>query len=368
MTHDALDLTGDVVDLLRDIVDIESVSGDEQRIADAIEAALRTQAPHLEVIRHNHNVVARTNLGRDSRVVIAGHIDTVPLAEGSLPCRVEGEGDERRLVGRGTCDMKGGVAVQLSVAAALADPARDATWIFYEGEEVEATRNGLGHLARDRPELLEGDFAVLCEPTAAGIEGGCQGTLRVRVTVPGRAAHSARAWLGHNAIHDAGEVVRRLAAYEPTQPVVDGLQYHEGLNAVKITGGIAGNVIPDRCEIDVNYRFAPDKTVDEAYAHVAEVLDGFALELTDSSAGARPGLDRPAAAEFVAAVGAEPRPKFGWTDVARFSSLGIPAVNFGPADPIKAHTDDEFCPAADVYACRDALVRWLGAPATSEES
>ncbi|GAB3623555.1 succinyl-diaminopimelate desuccinylase [Mariniluteicoccus endophyticus] len=358
----SIDLTGDVVDLLRDLVDIESVSGDEQAIADAIETALRAQAPHLEVIRHEDNVIARTSLGRPTRVVIAGHIDTVPLAATpNLPCRIEGEGDERRLVGRGTCDMKGGVAVQLSAATALTDPVHDVTWIFYANEEVEAEKNGLGHIARDRPELLAGDFAVLCEPTAAGIEGGCQGTLRVRVTVPGCAAHSARAWMGHNAIHDAGEILRRLAAYEPRKPVVDGLQYHEGLNAVRISGGVAGNVIPDRCEIDINYRFAPDRSVDEAYAHVCGVLDGFdQIELTDSSDGARPGLDQPAAAEFLAAVGGEARPKFGWTDVARFSALGIPAVNYGPADPIHAHTDDEFCPASDVYACREAFLRWLG--------
>ncbi|GAB3698686.1 succinyl-diaminopimelate desuccinylase [Mariniluteicoccus flavus] len=362
----SLDLTGDVVDLLQALVDIESVSGNERQIADAIEAALRTQAPHLEVIRHEDNVVARTDLGRPSRVVIAGHIDTVPLAATpNLPCRVEGEGDDRRLVGRGTCDMKGGVAVQLSAAAALTEPARDVTWIFYANEEVEAEKNGLGHIARDLPHLLAGDFAVLCEPTAGNIEGGCQGTLRVRVTTTGTASHSARSWMGHNAIHDAGEVLRRLAAYEPAEPVVDGLRYHEGLNAVGITGGIAGNVIPDRCAIDVNYRFAPDKSVDEAYAHVREVLDGFETELADGAEGARPGLDQPAAAEFLAAVGTEAKPKFGWTDVATFSALGVPAVNFGPADPIHAHTDDEFCPASDVYACRDAFVRWLG---TGEEA
>lgn len=358
-----LDLTGDVVELLRDLVDIESVSGNERAIADAIEAALRAQAPHLEVVRHEDNVIARTDLGRPGRVVIAGHIDTVPLAQDSLPCRIEGSGDQRRIVGRGSCDMKGGVAVQLSAAAALTEPARDVTWIFYANEEVEAELNGLGHVARDRPELLAGDFAVLCEPTAAGIEGGCQGTLRVRVSVPGTAAHSARSWLGENAIHGAGEVLRRLAAYEAAEPQVDGLTYHEGLNAVRISGGIAGNVVPDRCEIDVNYRFAPDKSVEQAYAHVREVLDGFEVELTDSAAGARPGLTEPAAAEFVAAVGGEPRAKFGWTDVARFSELGVPAVNFGPADPIEAHTDGESCPAADVYACRDALLRWLGTEA-----
>lgn len=354
-----LDLTGDVVELLRDLVDIESVSGNERAIADAIEAALRAQAPHLEVVRHEDNVIARTDLGRPGRVVIAGHIDTVPLAQDSLPCRIEGSGDQRRIVGRGSCDMKGGVAVQLSAAAALTEPARDVTWIFYANEEVEAELNGLGHVARDRPELLAGDFAVLCEPTAAGIEGGCQGTLRVRVSVPGTAAHSARSWLGENAIHGAGEVLRRLAAYEAAEPQVDGLTYHEGLNAVRISGGIAGNVVPDRCVITVNYRFAPDRDVAAALAHVREVFDGYDVRLTDGADGARPGLDRPAARDFVAALALPVVAKEGWTDVARFSALGVPAVNFGPGDPNLAHTDDERCPVHQYADALAALERWL---------
>lgn len=359
MSRPVLDLSGDVVDLLIDLVDIESVSGNERPIADAIEAALGGFA-HLEVLRLGDAVVARTNLGRPTRVVIAGHTDTVPLtAEPNLPCRIEGEGDERVLIGRGTCDMKGGVAVQLSVAAALTEPRHDVTWIFYDNEEVEAERNGLLRISRKRPDLLIGEFAVLCEPTAARVEGGCQGTLRVRATLTGTAAHSARAWMGHNAIHDAAALLARLQDYEPAQPWVDGLQFHEGLNAVSITGGIAGNVIPDRCTIDINYRFAPDKSPEQAEAWVRDYLSGFDLELTDLAAAARPGLDRPAAQEFLAAVGGEAKPKHGWTDVALFAGLGVPAVNFGPGDPIKAHTDDESCPVGQVYSCREALIRWL---------
>lgn len=354
-----LDLDGDVVELLRDLVDIESVSGNEGPITDAIERGLRGY-PHLEVIRDGNVLVARTNLGRDSRVVVAGHTDTVPLtSEPNLPCRISGDGDDRILIGRGTCDMKGGVAVALSAAAALTQPRHDVTWIFYDNEEVEAEKNGLLRISRTRPELLAGDFAVLGEPTAARIEGGCQGTLRVQATFTGRAAHSARAWMGHNAIHDAADFLARLQAYEPAQPWVDGLQYHEGLNAVRIAGGIAGNVIPDRCTIEVNYRFAPDKSAEEALAWVREYFTGIELEVTDLAAGARPGLDQPAAADFIAAVGGEPKPKHGWTDVALFASVGVPAVNFGPGDPIKAHADDEFCPASQVYACHDALIRWL---------
>jgi succinyl-diaminopimelate desuccinylase len=255
--------------------------------------------------------------------------------------------------------MKGGVAVQLVCAAALTEPRRDLTWIFYDNEEVAAELNGLGRIGRERPELLAGGFAVLCEPTNAQIEGGCQGTMRLVCELSGVAAHSARAWMGHNAIHDAGALLQLLAAHVPAQVDVDGLTYREGLNAVAITGGIAGNVIPDRCRIEINYRFAPDKSAADAEAYVRGVLPGFALEVTDVAIGARPGLEQPAAAEFLAAVGARASAKFGWTDVARFAEMGIPAVNFGPGNPSKAHADDEFCPASEVYRCRDALLAWL---------
>jgi succinyl-diaminopimelate desuccinylase len=354
-----LDLTGDLTDLLVALVDIESVSGDERRVTDAIEAALQP-LEHLELERDGDVLFARTQLGRAERVVLAGHTDTVPIA-GNVPATVTGEGDERVVHGRGACDMKGGVAVQLAVAAALTEPSRDLTFIFYDHEEVEAELNGLARIGRERPDLLLGAaFAVLGEPSNARVEGGCQGTMRAEVTLSGVAAHSARSWMGRNAIHAAGPLLDRLAAHTPAQVEVDGLLYREGLNAVRIRGGIAGNVIPDRCVVEVNYRFAPDKDAAAAEAYVREVLDGFDLEITDVAVGARPGLDRAVAADFVAAVGGEAHPKFGWTDVARFSSLGVPAVNFGPGNPSKAHADDEFCPTADLHTCRDALLRWLG--------
>jgi succinyl-diaminopimelate desuccinylase len=353
-----LDLEGDVVALLRQLIDIESVSGNEGEIADRVESALRPYA-HLEVIRDQNVIVARTDSGRSDRVVIAGHLDTVPIA-GNVPSTVSGEGAEQLVWGRGACDMKGGVAVQLAVAAALTAPNRDVTWIFYDNEEVEEHRNGLARMAREHPEYLDGSFAVLCEPSNAGIEGGCQGTMRAEIVLHGVAAHSARSWKGHNAIHDAADVLQRLSDYRPREIDVDGLVYREGLNAVSISGGIAGNVIPDRCTVAVNYRFAPDKDADAASAHLQEVFDGYQLTVTDVAVGARPGLDVPAAAEFVTAVGGQTSAKFGWTDVARFSARGVPAVNFGPGDPSKAHADDEFCPAADVVSCRDALLRWLG--------
>jgi succinyl-diaminopimelate desuccinylase len=353
-----LDLGGDVIELLRALIDIESVSGHEAEIADRVEEALRQQ-DHLEVLRDGNVVIARTALGRTGRVVIAGHLDTVPVARNVPSWTTYDNAGRQTIWGRGACDMKGGVAVQLSVAVALRRPRRDITWVFYDNEEVEEYRNGLSRIAREQPSYLEGDFAVLCEPTNARIEGGCQGSMQLRVELGGVAAHSARSWMGHNAIHDAAGLLQRLASYQARQIEVDGLTYQEGLNAVGISGGIAGNVIPDSCAIEINYRFAPDKSPAEAEAYVRKILDGYSIRVLDVAAGARPGLDQPAAAEFLRAVGGEATAKLGWTDVARFSSMGVPAVNFGPGDPTKAHADDEFCPADDVVACRDALIRWL---------
>lgn len=361
-----LDLSADLVTLLRAIVDVESVSGNESALADLVEESLRPYA-HLAVTRDGDTVIARTELGRDERVVVAGHLDTVPVAA-NLPSQLRTVDGETRVYGRGSCDMKGGVAVALKTAAELREPVRDVTWIFYDHEEVDAAANALTRLARDTPEVLAADFAVLMEPTSARIEGGCQGTLRVAVETSGTAAHSARAWLGHNAIHDAGDILVRLASYVPARVVVDGLEYREGLNAVAISGGIAGNVVPDRCRVVVNYRFAPDKDADAALAEVARVLGGYDLELLDLAPGARPGLDQPAAAAFVAAVGGNPSAKYGWTDVARFDAMGIPAVNFGPADPSKAHADDEYCPVDHLSECHRALVDWLSGAQRADPS
>ena len=363
-----LDVRQDVALLTAAIMDINSVSGNEKELADAVEAALRT-VPELRIVRDGDSLIARTELGRPERVILAGHLDTVPLpategARGTVPSSWEsGIPGEGVLYGRGATDMKGGVAVQLALAATLfddgAEPKRDVTFVFYDHEEVEAVKSGLGRLVRNHGGLLEGDFAILLEPTHGTVEGGCNGTSRFQATTVGEAAHSARARMGSNAIHAAAPILSRLAAYEPQTINVDGLDYRESLNAVKIHGGTAGNVIPDRCVVDINYRFAPDKSPDQAEAHVRELLEGFDVVRTDAAAGARPGLNHPAAASFVAAVGAEPKPKYGWTDVARFSELGVPAVNFGPGDALLAHKDNEHVEAEAVRACLRALQKWL---------
>jgi succinyl-diaminopimelate desuccinylase len=349
----SLDLDQDVVSLTHALVDIESVSGNERAIAGAVEHALRA-LPHLHVVRDGDTVLARTDLGRSERVVLAGHLDTVPVND-NLPGRLDGD----RLVGLGSCDMKGGCAVILRTAAALAEPNRDVTFFLYECEEVEAERNGLKRLARTRPEWFRADFAVLMEPTSAAVEGGCQGTMRVDVVARGVRAHSARSWMGDNAIHKAADILQRLRDYEPRQPDVDGLTYHEGLNAVRIDGGVAGNVIPDEVRVCVNYRFAPDRSEEEALEFLRGFFDGYEVQVSDVAPAARPGLDRAVAAAFVDAIGGEPRPKLGWTDVARFTELGVPAVNYGPGSPMMAHKQDEYVDLAELRECEQRVHAWL---------
>jgi len=348
-----LDLSLAAPDLTARLVDIESVSGGERPLADAIEAAVR-RLPHLSVHRDDNALVARTSLGRDQRVVLAGHIDTVPVAA-NLPSHVERD----VLYGCGTSDMKSGVAVQLRLAALIPQPNRDVTFVFYDSEEVESERNGLLRLSRNSPELLAGGLAVLMEPTGGVVEGGCQGTLRAEVRARGKRAHSGRSWLGVNAIHEAGRILDVLRAYQAAEPSVDGLTYHEGLNAVYIRGGIAGNVIPDECVITVNFRFAPDRSAAQAQQHVREVFAAWEVTFTDVVGGARPGLTEPVAASFVTAIGGTPRAKLGWTDVARFAALGIPAVNYGPGDPQLAHRADEHVSLAAVADCEARMQAWL---------
>jgi len=350
-----LDLAADPVDLTVALADIPSVSGDESELAAAVEAALRDQAGHLEVARSGNAVLARTTLGRPSRVVLAGHLDTVPQND-NLPVRRDAE----HLHGLGTCDMKGGDAVMLHVAATVPDPRHDLTFVFYDCEEIEAARNGLGRIEREDPGWLAGDLAIVCEPSNATVEAGCQGTIRIELRTAGARAHTARAWMGDNAIHALSGALARLRDYEPRTVDIDGCVYREGLQAVAIAGGVSGNVVPDAAALTVNHRFAPDRLPADAEAHLREVFAGYELSVTDVAAGALPGLSAPAAAELVAAAGGEPVAKLGWTDVARFAALGMPAVNFGPGDPTLAHTRQERVPIADIGRCADVLSRFLG--------
>jgi succinyl-diaminopimelate desuccinylase len=359
-----LDLSADLLALTRALVDTPSVSGTEGPLADAVETALRGLGG-LEVARVGDAVLARTNLDLPTRVVLAGHLDTVPIAD-NVPSRLDEVAGV--LYGCGTTDMKSGDAVMLRLAGRFgvpgAQPACDLTFVFYDNEEVESARNGLGRVARELRSWLYGDLAILLEPTDGEIEAGCQGTLRAVLELTGRRAHSARSWLGVNAIHGAADVLVTLAGYRAREVEIDGCHYREGLNAVRIDGGVAGNVVPDVCTVTVNFRYAPDRDEDAAEAHVREVFAGAlaagaTLTVVDNAGGALPGLAEPAAAAFVAAVGRPARAKLGWTDVARFAAFGIPAVNFGPGDPQLAHTREEHIAVDRLQPAEDALIAFL---------
>ncbi|MEZ5209805.1 succinyl-diaminopimelate desuccinylase [Gordonia sp. (in: high G+C Gram-positive bacteria)] len=360
-----LNLRADPAELTAALVDMPSVSHDESLIADAVEAALRAQTRGFEISRFGNRVLARTTRGKASRVILAGHLDTVPIA-GNVPSHrtvTDDEGDV--LHGCGTVDMKSGLAVFLHLAATLDDPAHDLTLICYDCEEIAAKYNGLGVIEREKPEWLAGDVAILGEPTGGLIEAGCQGTLRVRLSANGTRAHSARAWMGDNAVHKLGRALTTLHGYTPRRVDIDGCEYREGLSAVAVGGGVAGNVVPDEAYLDVNFRFAPDRSPEQAFEHVREVfaadLDGGVLtaEVTDSAPGALPGLANPAAAALVEAAQGRFRAKYGWTDVARFAALGVPAVNLGPGDPSLAHRADERVPVAQIHEVTGLLRRYL---------
>ena len=349
----SLDLQMPADELLAVIVDTSSVSGREGPLCDLVEEALFT-LPHLSVDRDGDAVIARTSLGRERRVLLGGHLDTVPVAD-NLPSRVVGG----RLYGCGASDMKAAIAVMLRLASALTEPKHDLTYVFYDNEEVEAERNGLGRVSRNHRDWLDADLAILMEPTNGAVEAGCQGTMRADVRLTGKRAHSARSWLGANAIHAAAPVLATLASYDARRVVIDGCEYREGLSAVRISGGVAGNVVPDACTVEVNFRFAPDRSEEQAADHVRDVFSGFEVEVSDSAPGALPGLDRDVSQEFLASVGTPPAAKLGWTDVSRFAALGIAALNFGPGDPNLAHTKDEYVELEQLGQAESALLSFL---------
>ncbi|MGH9245467.1 MAG: succinyl-diaminopimelate desuccinylase [Acidimicrobiales bacterium] len=348
----------DLLELTAELVDISSVSHGEAALADHVEGLLRG-VDGLAVERVADTVVARTTFGHPQRLILAGHLDTVPPNHNER-ARIDGD----TLWGLGACDMKGGDAVLLALAQTIAAPAVDVTYVFYACEEVEADHNQLGRLFADRPELVAGDAAVLAEPTGAVVEAGCQGTLRLALTLKGVRAHTARAWVGRNAIHRLAEVIQLGASYTGRRPVIDGCEYREGLQAVSVGGGVAGNVVPDEATVVFNHRFAPDRTVDEAiaatHARFAPALeDGDEVAVVDAAPAAAPSLTHPLLRSLVERNGLPVRAKLGWTDVARFAVNGIPAVNLGPGDPMLAHTADERVDRADLESVYGALADLL---------
>jgi succinyl-diaminopimelate desuccinylase len=340
------------------LVDVASPSRAEGPIVELLEAELRALA-HLEVTRVGDNLVARTTLGRPLRLVLAGHTDTVP-ADGNAAARLTGD----RLLGVGSADMKGGLVVMLELARTVTEPAVDVTYVFYAREEIASAESGLGELFAERPDLLAGDAAVLGEPTDAAIEAGCQGTLRLRVVLRGARAHTARPWMGRNAVHRLAGVLAVLDTYVERRPVIDGCEFREALQAVSVQAGVAGNVVPDEAVVTINHRFAPDRTLAEAEAHVRDRLaphlePGDTVELVDAASAAAPGLGHPLLARLTELSGGDVSAKLGWTDVARFAEHGVPAVNFGPGDSTVAHTAGEYldrAPLERAWAVLDQLL------------
>jgi succinyl-diaminopimelate desuccinylase len=344
----------DLLLLTAEMVDMPSPSFDQGAFADWVEHELRA-VPWLSVDRVRDNVVARSSFGCAQRLVLAGHLDTVPIND-NVPSRRDGD----VLWGCGTSDMKSGLAVMLELARTVDAPTVDVSYVFYEDEEVEARHNGLAFLAREARHLIEGDAAILGEPTDGVIEAGCQGTMRAVARFHGARAHTARPWMGENAIQKMAPVLARMAAYRERRPVLDGCEFREAIQAVKVDGGVAGNVVPDLATLTVNHRFAPDRTPSEAEAHVREILAGAdEVEIVDTAPAASPGLSHPLLASLRDRHGLAVRAKLGWTDVARFAELGIPAINLGPGDPLLAHRADERVarePIERTYAVLRALL------------
>ncbi|HTK15589.1 MAG TPA: succinyl-diaminopimelate desuccinylase [Acidimicrobiia bacterium] len=346
----------DLLELTEQLCAVPSVSGSEAALADLVEASLRERAPKLEVTHLGANVIARTSVGAAERVVLAGHLDTVPANDNATPRR---EGDT--LHGLGAADMKGGLAVMLTLAAALgATPRRDVTLVFYDGEEIADEHNGLRRLFAEQPELVAGDLAILLEPTGGWIEAGCQGTINARATFHGARSHSARPWMGKNAVHSAAPMLARIAAHEAPTVTVDGLGYRESLQVVRVDAGIANNVVPDRCDIVVNRRYAPACSFDDAIAQTRALLaDADEVEILNASPAAAPNLAHPLVADLINTGTLDVRPKLGWTDVARFAQHGIAAVNYGPGNPELAHTAGEFVVRAELDECLRVLASFV---------
>ncbi len=344
-----------------ELIDIPSVSHNEAAITDHI-AGLFEGLPAFTLDRVGANLVARTNFGHPQRLTLAGHTDTVPVNDNDR-ARVDGD----TLYGLGASDMKGGLAVFLELALAVGrgeiTPTVDLTFVFYACEEVAREDNGLLELFASRPDLTACDAAILGEPTDAWIEAGCQGAFSVELTFVGARAHSARPWTGINAIHRAGAAIDRVREWPGREPVIDSCEYREAMQVVLVKGGVARNVVPDLCTITINHRFAPDHDLDAARQTVRDVVGdaydeskGDTWVEIDVSMGAPPSLGHPLLKSLVERSGRSPRAKLGWTDVAFFAEQSIPAANFGPGDPLLAHTQGEFVTKDQLDAAWSTIV------------
>lgn len=345
---------GRLVDTLAWLVDIPSETGNEDRICGEIAARL---APKLgeALLRSRDSLIVGRRTGKPL-VLLVGHLDTVP-AQGQPPARVEGG----RLHGLGASDMKAGLAVMIHLLEAVESDRHDVIGVFYSGEEGPSAGNALEPLLTGHDWLAEAGFAVVLEPCDGEIQIGCNGVVNAVVTFRGHAAHSARPWLGDNAITKAGRWLSRMHDLAPVPHLIDGLEYREVMSVTRASGGIATNVIPAEFSLHLNYRFTPDLSPDQARERVAEVCaEADSVEVVDLAPAGPVDSSHPLVAELVAASGARLAPKQGWTDVARLGAHGIPAVNFGPGETALAHQRAESVRLDDLRVVYEALVRALG--------
>ena len=332
----------DLVSLTWELIEIDSESKDERAIADYVEAKFRYQ-DFFDCTRVGNNVVLTPkDFDFKTGIVIAGHLDTVPRSKGMVNRR-----DVDTLVGLGAVDMKGGIGVMLALAMSRV-LGKNVKFVFYACEEISREFSGLLELERSDPTLLQASGAILMEPTGGAIEVGCQGTARFKVQIAGRRAHSARPWIGSNAIHNASKFLSYISDIAVNKIIVEGCEYNESLSAVFISGGIAGNVIPDLVEIIVNFRFAPGRDDHEVLRDTSRRLEicldlqrGDRVELIEWAPSAPPNLSNQMIANLGLKSNRAVRSKLGWTDVAFFWERNIAACNFGPGDPNLAHTSDE---------------------------
>jgi len=336
------------------LVSISSVSRSE---AEAM-TYVHDQLP-LEPLFASDDVLFATTARRDGRpfVVLAGHVDTVP-AQGNLPGRIAGGA----VHGLGASDMKGGVAVMLELARAAlsADLELDLGFLFFTREELPAEESPLPAFLGESRDAAHADLAIVLEPTDNEIHVGCVGNLSAQLTFRGVSAHSARPWTGENAIHRAAATLAPLAELEPLDVEVDGLVFREVVSAVAIEGGIADNVVPDRCVARLNYRYAPGRTREQAEARICELAGDAELEILGNSAPAHVVVDRPLVAKLREAGRFDVRPKQAWTPVAQFAEAGLDAVNLGPGATRYAHRADERVEISELVRAYDALRRFAG--------
>ncbi|HVR33556.1 MAG TPA: succinyl-diaminopimelate desuccinylase [Acidimicrobiia bacterium] len=334
------------------LVDIPSVTGDETAIVEAVAGRLEGMDEH----RIGRSLVVGRPTG-GPMILLVGHLDTVPY-QGQGPATIV----DGKLHGLGAADMKGGLAVIIHLLEdrdVVAGP-YSVVGIFYDGEEGPADGNGLGPLLDGTGWLTDAEFAVVLEPSDGQIQVGCNGSINAAVTFSGRSSHSARPWWGENAVTKAGEWLAEMHLREPEPHFIDGLEYREVMSVTMAAGGIARNVIPDRFELNLNYRFSPDRSVDDAIAVVHQAATGAdSVDIVDVAPAGPVSVSHPFVGRLAAAAGAELAAKQGWTDVARLGEYGIPAVNFGPGQASEAHQRDEYVAMSQIEETFTALRRAL---------